>query len=53
MLITEIKTNWWKLVSEGEEPVYRNRLVFFGYNKAEVVHKFNNWIRRKELEKWR
>ena len=51
MCITEIKAGWWKLVSAGEAET--DTLVFFGYNRAEVVHKFNNWIRRKELEKWR
>ena len=51
MLITEIKKDWWKLVSEGEEPT--NTLVFFGYSKAEVMGKLTSWLRRKELEKWR
>jgi hypothetical protein len=51
MCITEIKTGWWKLVSEGEADT--DTLVFFGYSKGEVVGKLNNWIRRKELEKWR
>lgn len=51
MCITEIKTGWWRLVSEDDEPT--NTLVFFGYSKAEVVGKLNSWIRRKDLEKWR
>jgi len=51
MLITEIKTNWWKLVSTGETET--DGLVFFGYSKAEVIGKLNSWLRRKELEKLR
>lgn len=51
MLITEIKKDWWKLVSEGEAET--DTLVFFGYSKAEVMGKLTSWLRRKELEKWR
>ena len=51
MLITEIKTNWWRLVSAGETET--DGLVFFGYSKAEVIGKLNSWLRRKNLEKLR
>jgi hypothetical protein len=51
MLITEVKQNWWKLVSAGETET--DCLVFFGYSKAEVIGKLNSWLRRKELEKLR
>jgi hypothetical protein len=51
MLITEIKTGWWKLISAGETET--DGLVFFGYSKAEVIGKLNSWLRRKELEKLR
>ena len=51
MLITEIKKDWWKLVSAGEAET--DGLVFFGYSKAEVIGKLNSWLRRKNLEKLR
>ena len=51
MLITEIKKDWWKLVSAGETET--DGLVFFGYSKAEVIGKLNSWLRRKNLEKLR
>lgn len=51
MLITEIKKDWWKLVSAGETET--DGLVFFGYSKAEVIGKLNSWLRRKNLEQWR
>jgi len=51
MLITEVKTGWWKLISAGETET--DGLVFFGYSKAEVIGKLNSWLRRKELEQWR
>jgi hypothetical protein len=51
MSVIEVKENWWKLVSEGEEPT--NTLVFFGYSRAEVLGKLTSWLRRKELEQWR
>jgi len=49
MLITEIKTGFWKLVSEGED----STLVFYGYSRAEVEGRFKSWLRRKDLEKLR
>jgi hypothetical protein len=49
MLITEIKTGFWKLVSEGEY----DTLVFYGYSRAEVEGRFKSWLRRKDLEKLR
>ena len=49
MLITEITKGFWKLVSEAD----CDRLVFYGYSKAEVEGKFNSWLRRKDLEKLR
>lgn len=51
MLVTEINTGWWKLVSEGEAET--DGLVFFGYSRAEVIGKFSSWLRRNDLEKWR
>ena len=51
MLITEIKKDWWKLVSAGETET--DGLVFFGYSRAEVIGKLNSWLRRKNLEQWR
>lgn len=51
MSVIEIKKNWWKLVSNGETETCG--LVFFGYSRAEVLGKFTNWLRRKELEQWR
>jgi len=51
MLITEVKTGWWKLISAGEADT--DTLVFFGYSKAEVMGKLTSWLRKKELEKWR
>jgi hypothetical protein len=51
MNITEVKQNWWKLVSAGEADA--DTLVFYGYSRAEVVGKFASWLRRNDLERWR
>lgn len=49
MIITEVRTGWWKLESQEEQ----NSLIWFGYTKAEVVYKFTAWLRKKDLEKLR
>jgi hypothetical protein len=51
MLITEIKTNWWKLVSTGETDA--DGLIFFGYSRAEVIGKLNSWLRLRTVEQLR
>jgi hypothetical protein len=50
MIITEIKTGFWRLTSAGESDT--DTLVFFGYSRNEVIGKMNSWLRRKDLQKY-
>ena len=41
MVIRQIKPGWFRLDADG--------LVFFGYTRAEVRHKFHAWLREYDL----
>tara|TARA_R110000868_G_scaffold44486_1_gene148472 strand:- start:3255 stop:3404 length:150 start_codon:yes stop_codon:yes gene_type:complete len=45
MIIKKISSNWFMLTSEGDE----GKMVWFGYSEAEVMFKFNAFIRRIDL----
>jgi len=45
MIIREIKPQWFRLDSDG--------LVFFGYTREQVRHKFQAWIREHDLRRIR
>jgi hypothetical protein len=49
MVVKEIKPQWWSLTSDDGV----NRLMFFGYSRAEVIGKFRSWIRGQDVEKSR
>ncbi len=42
MIIREIKTDWFRLDTDG--------LVFFGYTQEHVRHKFMAWVREHDLK---
>jgi hypothetical protein len=42
MIIRQIKSNWFRLDSDG--------LVFFGYTQDHVRHKFMAWVREHDLK---
>lgn len=45
MIIREIKPAWYRLDTPG--------LVFFGYTRKEVMHKYQAWVRQYDLRKVR
>jgi hypothetical protein len=45
MIIREIKTGWYRLDTPG--------LVFFGYTREQVHHKFMAWVREHDLRRVR
>jgi hypothetical protein len=45
MIIKQIKPMWFRLDTEG--------LVFFGYSREHVRHKFLAWVREHDLRKIR
>lgn len=42
MIIKQIKSNWFRLDTEG--------LVFFGYSREHVRHKLEVWVREHDLK---
>ena len=42
MIIRQIKSNWFRLDTDG--------LVFFGYSREHVRHKFMAWVREYDLK---
>ena len=45
MIVREISPKWFRLDAEG--------LVFFGYTKEQVWHKYQAWIRQYDLRRMR
>jgi hypothetical protein len=45
MIIREIKPRWYRLDTDG--------LVFFGYTREQVHHKFMAWVREHDLRRVR
>jgi hypothetical protein len=45
MIIRQIKSNWFRLDTEG--------LVFFGYSREHVRHKLEAWVREHDLKAMR
>lgn len=45
MIIRQIKSNWFRLDTEG--------LVFFGYSREHVRHKLAAWVREYDLQRVR
>lgn len=45
MTIREINDKWFLLETEG--------LVFFGYSRGHVLHKYRAWIREHDISKMR
>ena len=45
MIIRQIKSNWFRLDTEG--------LVFFGYSREHVRHKLEVWVREHDLKAMR
>jgi hypothetical protein len=42
MMIRQIKSDWYRLDADG--------LVFFGYTRDEVRHKFYAWLRQHDMK---
>jgi len=49
MMVKEIKPQWWRLISEGDES--QATLTFYGYSKAEVLGKLASWIRLQDVRR--
>ena len=45
MVIREIKNDWFRLDADG--------LVFFGYTREQVWHKYQAWVRQYDLRRAR
>ena len=45
MMIRQIKNDWYRLDTDG--------LVFFGYSREQVWHKYQAWIRQYDLRRMR
>jgi len=50
MIITEIRPQWWRLVSEADDQL---PLTFFDYSREAVVGKFKKWVREYDMIKLR
>lgn len=46
MIIKKISSKWFMLTSESDE----GRMIWFGYSEAEVMFKFNAFIRKIDLK---
>jgi len=49
MVLKKVRDNWWSLVSDDGVA----KLIWFGYSKAEVLGKFNAYVRSLDLDKIR